>query len=302
MQIGLSPAFGFAHFGEHITLERILQLVSMGNDMGFCGFQLETYSKEQIEIYTDENICRIKDHYHRLNMESSQFIGHSLKSDIASLEKNRIKQGLEELKKLVEICNKLKIIRTFNIPASPPTELIVDYYETYPGAVQPVIDFHSGMSWERVWDTFVNTIRQCLQVIQDAGMKLVIEAVPYGVICTTDSFLRLLSCLDNNSNLGFILDTGHIFVQKEPIHVAVYKLGKRIFGTHICDNDGCVDDHWMPPKGKIEWEKALRALFEVGYEGPLDIEVNVVENPNSAYIEGKKYLESIISKYYKDKN
>ncbi len=56
MQIGLSPAFGFAHFGEHITLKRILQLVSMGKDMGFCGFQLETYSKEQIEIYTNENI------------------------------------------------------------------------------------------------------------------------------------------------------------------------------------------------------------------------------------------------------
>ena len=127
MRIGLSPAFGFAHFGEDITLEKILQLVSMGKDMGFCGFQLETYTKEQMDIYTDENIRIIKDHYSKLEMESSQFVGHSLKSDIASLEKKRINQGLEELKKLVEICQKLKIIQIFNIPASPPTELIVDY-------------------------------------------------------------------------------------------------------------------------------------------------------------------------------
>lgn len=294
MRIGLSPAFGFAHFGEDITLEKILQLVSMGKDMGFCGFQLETYSKEQMDIYTDENIKIIRDHFITLNMESSQFIGHSLKSDIASLEKKRIEQGLEELKKLVEICNKLKIIQIFNIPSSPPSELIVDYYETYPGAVQPVIDFSQGVNWERLWDSYVNTIRQCLKIVQDAGMKLAIEAVPYGVICTTDSFLRLISCLDDNLNLGFILDTGHIFVQKEPIHTAVYKLGERILGTHICDNDGCVDEHWMPPKGKIEWQKALRALLEVGYAGPLDIEVNIVEKPNNVYLEGKKYLESVM--------
>ena len=294
MRIGLSPAFGFAHFGEHITLGKILQLVSMGKDMGFCGFQLETYSKEQIDIYTDENISRIKEHYLKLGMESSQFIGHSLKNEISSIEECRIKEGLDELKRLVEICRKLEIIKIFNIPASPPSELIADYYETYPGAVQPVIDFPKGVDWKRVWDTYVNTIRQCLEIIQDAGMKLAIEAVPYGVICTTDSFLHLLSCLDNNPDFGFMLDTGHIFVQKEPIHTAIYKLRKRILGTHICDNDGCVDDHWMPPKGKIEWDKALRAFNEVGYEGALDIEVNIVDNPNTAYAEGKIYLEELI--------
>ncbi len=227
-------------------------------------------------------------------MESSQFIAHSAKTDISSLDKKRINQGLEELKKLVEICQKLGIVEVFNIPAAPSTELISDYYETYPGAIQPVIDSPSGVNWERAWDTYVDTTSQCLKIVQDAGMKLAIEAVPYGVICTTDSFLRLLSCLDNNPNLGFILDTGHIFVQKEPVHVAVYKLGKRIFGTHICDNDGCVDDHWMPPKGKIEWDKALRAFNEVGYEEALDIEVNIVDDPNTAYVEGKRYLEKLI--------
>jgi len=264
IRIGLSPAFGFAHYGENICLEKILNLVSMGKRMGFCGFQLETYSKEQVDIYTDENIIIIRDHYRKLQMESSQFIGHSLKSDISSLEKKRIRAGIEELKKLVEICNKLEIINVFSIPASPPTELITDYYETYPGAIQPVIDFSKGIDWNRVWDTYINTIEQCLEIVQDAGMKMAIEAVPYGVICTTDSFLRLVLCLDNNPNIGFILDTGHIFVQKELIHAAIYKLGKLILGTHICDNNGCVDDHWIPPKGKIEWKKVIRAFMEVG--------------------------------------
>lgn len=294
MRIGLSPAFGFAHFGENISLEKILQLVSFGKQAGFCGFQLETYSKSQIDIYTDKNIKTIRDYYSELGMESSQFIGHSAKSDISSLDSKRIEQGLDEVRKLVEICNKLGIIDVFNIPAAPPTELIVDYYETYPGAVQPVLDYPAGMSWKKIWDTYVDTIRRCLKIVSDAGMKLAIEAVPYGVICTPDSFLRLLECLDNNPNLGFMLDTGHVFVQKEPVHTAIYKLGKRIFGTHICDNDGCIDDHWMPGKGKIEWEKVLRAFVEVGYNGPLDIEVNVVDNPNEAYAAGKAYLEQII--------
>jgi sugar phosphate isomerase/epimerase len=293
MKIGLSPAFGFAHYGENINLEKILKLVSMGYEMGFCGFQLETYSKEQMDIYTDENINRIKEHYLKLGMESSQFIGHSLKNEINSIDNKKIDQGIEELKRLVEICKKLEIITVFNIPAAPCPKLIVDYYETYPGAVQPVIDFPKEISWQKIWDTYVNTISKCLDIISNADMKLAIEAVPYGIICSTDSFLRLLNNLDNNSSLGFMLDTGHIFVQKEPVQTAIYKLSKKIFGTHICDNDGCIDDHWMPPKGKIEWEKVLRAFNEVGYDGPLDIEVNVVENPNQAYKEGKKYLEKI---------
>ena len=45
----------------------------------------------------------------------------------------------------------------------------------------------------------------------------------------------------------------------------------------------------------IQLYKALSALYKVGYTGPLDIEVNIVENPNRAYLDGKQYLENIIS-------
>ena len=125
-------------------------------------------------------------------------------------------------------------------------------------------------------------------------MKLAIEAVPFGIISSSDSFLRLCECLDGCPELGINLDTGHIFVQREPVHTAIYKLRDRIFGTHICDNDGVVDDHWMPPKGKIEWVKALKALKAVGYHGPLDLEVNVSTDPDREYREGKTFLEILL--------
>ncbi len=294
MKIGLSPAYGFAHFGDEIDCARILQLVRSGKKLGFSCFQLETYDKKQMAIYTAENIRTIRDLYLEQGMQCSQFIGHSIKEEIASIDRKRIRQGMEELKRLVEFCVDLGIVSIFTIPSSPPPEIIEDYYETYPGAVQPVIRYDDRTDWDRIWETHLRTVSECLRIINGSGMKMAIEAVPFGIISSSDSFLRLCECLDDCPQLGINLDTGHIFFQREPVHTAIYKLKERILGTHICDNDGLVDDHWIPPKGKIEWMKVLKALKTVGYTGTLDLEVNVSNNPDKEYCEGKVFLESLL--------
>ena len=295
MRIGCSPAYVFAHFGEKLSYDNLIWSINKIAELGFAGLELETYNKDQMDIFTDEHIKEIKDLFLSLRLESSQFIGHSIKAEIASIDDKQRKIGIEELKRLVEICKKLGIIEVFNIPSSSPPELIVEYTETYPGAIQPIIAMPGNISWDKIWETHIETIAQCLDIIEKAGMKLAIEAVPFGVISNSDSFLRLAASI-NSDKLGLNLDTGHIFFQKEDLPVMIEKAGEKIFGTHICDNDGSIDDHWALGEGKIDWTGVLKAFKKIGYQGSLDIEINVAENPDDVYMESKKYLERILGK------
>jgi len=45
-------------------------------------------------------------------------------------------------------------------------------------------------------------------------------------------------------------------------------------GLHIQDNRGEKDDHLLPGMGILNWDKILKALAEVGYEGDFNLEVH----------------------------
>ena len=293
LRIGCSPAYVFAHFGEDANYDNLIWSISRVKELGFSGLQLETYNERQIDIFSDKHIKTIKNLFNSLGIESSQFIGHSVKSLISSVNVEKRQEGIEKLKKLIEICEKLEIMQVFNLPSSPPPELILSYTETYPGAMQPVMSISDGFTWDFLWQGYIETITEALKLIEKAGMRLGIEAVPGGIIANTDSFLRLSDRIGSR-NLGLIMDTGHLFVQKESLEIVIEKLGDRLFGTHICDNDGCIDYHWLPGKGKIKWKGVLRTLKKIGYEGFLDIEINQTNDPDAVYLEGKEYLEKLL--------
>ncbi|GAG51048.1 unnamed protein product, partial [marine sediment metagenome] len=198
-----------------------------------------------------------------------------------------------EFKAIVKICERLEIINVINIPSSISPEIVSEYMNTYPGAPPANFSIPEDVLWSEIWENFINTIKDCVEIVETSGMKLAIEACPCSVVSNSDSFLRLANEVGSDS-LGMNLDTAHLFVQKEPLEIVVEKLGDRLFGTHICDNDGCNDYHWPPGKGKIKWKGVLRSLRKIGYEGFLDIEINQVDDPDASYLEGKEYLEKFL--------
>jgi D-psicose/D-tagatose/L-ribulose 3-epimerase len=103
--------------------------------------------------------------------------------------------------------------------------------------------------------------------------------------------LRLINEVDRK-NLGALLDTAHLFVQKEILPLAVQKLQGRIFGLHMADNDGLFEYHWTLGKGKIHWADVLRALKSTGFDGYLTVELEGkgIKNLVREYKESRKYL------------
>jgi len=134
MRIGCSPAYAFAHFAEHLTYEDLVWSARRVAELGFCGLQLETYNREQKDLYAGGQVVAIRELFQDLGLEISQFNVHSLKSELTSLDRARRIAGIEAFKELVEIATKLGQVDVICLPASPPPELIAEYYETYPGA------------------------------------------------------------------------------------------------------------------------------------------------------------------------
>jgi sugar phosphate isomerase/epimerase len=209
---------------------------------------------------------------------------------VASIDNKIWQSTLEEIKCLLDVCKKLEIIHTINVPSAPPHECVLSYYETYPGATQPVLGLPPGRCWQDFWKAYVQHIDEIAALVESAGMRLAIEAVPHGIVSNSDSMLRLTESLPDR-NLGMILDTGHVHYLRESFTMLCDKLSGHIWGTHLNDNDGSVDDHDPPGEGTIDWSALFKALWNADYTGPLDIEINLSNDPDKTYLEAKKFLE-----------
>lgn len=294
MRIGCSPAYCFAHFAEKLTYKELLWSIRRVNMLGFSGLQLETYVSDQLTFYRDDQIREIRDLYRDLGLEASQFIIHSAKSGISSVDSKAWGAAFDEIKQLVEICVKLEIIQTINIPASPPRECVVSYDETYPGAIQPKLELPPGRRWQDFWLAYVEHIDRIADLVESASMLLAVEAVPYGIVSNSDSMLRLIESLPHR-RLGLIVDTGHMHYLRESFALLCDKFTNRIYGTHLNDNDESQDIHNPLGKGTIDWPALLNALHRSAYRGPLDLEINLCEDPDGTYVKSRRFLEKELS-------
>ena len=88
-----------------------------------------------------------------------------------------------------------------------------------------------------------------------------------------DFIIRVIDEL-NRPDVGFNLDTGHAFCgETDDLASVIRRIGPRLITTHLHDNFGENDDHQAPGLGGIDWFSVLDALREVGYGGPLMMEM-----------------------------
>lgn len=105
-----------------------------------------------------------------------------------------------------------------------------------------------------------------------------------GVCSSAEEACWYIDTLNNAAGeeiFGFCLDVGHVVVTSGNLYQYIITLGKRLKVLHIHDNDGGSDSHMIPytqmdrtgKRLRIDWEKFIRGLKEIGYEGALAFEV-----------------------------
>ena len=137
-----------------------------------------------------------------------------------------------------------------------------------PWAVVHPLDFmaYSGVSMEEMLDRNVKFFERAISAVPRIGLAF--ENTGRTYFKNADRLLQLREVAGNHERFGFCWDTGHgNLIEGLDQEEEIMKLGEHLKCTHIQDNRGEKDDHFMPYMGIIDWPKVVHALKNSGYKG-----------------------------------
>jgi sugar phosphate isomerase/epimerase len=171
--------------------------------------------------------------------------------------------------------------------------------------VQTVNGFTGSAIWPYVYDfppvspdlidrgykDFAARWRPILDVFRDCGVRFALEVHPGEIAFDLFSAERALDALGGREEFGFNFDPSHLHWQGiDPVEF-LRRFRDRIYHVHVKDaavtlngRTGILGSHlrfgdprrgWdfrSPGHGGIDWESVIRALNEIGYDGPLSVE------------------------------
>jgi L-ribulose-5-phosphate 3-epimerase len=106
------------------------------------------------------------------------------------------------------------------------------------------------------------------------GMTIAFEPEPGMLIDTMASYEALVKLVDS-PQLKLTLDVGHLHCLGEtPIADIIRNWHERLVNIHIDDMRAGVHEHLMFGEGEIDFPPIIAALVEVGYDGPLNVELS----------------------------
>jgi sugar phosphate isomerase/epimerase len=138
---------------------------------------------------------------------------------------------------------------------------------------------------------FVRQWEPVLDVCRDCGVKFAFEVHPGQIAFDLYSAEMALDALGGREEFGFTFDPSHLHWQGvDPVEF-LRRFSDRILHVHIKDialslngRNGILGSYlpygdprrgWdfrSPGRGGIDWEGVIRALNEIGYDGPLSVE------------------------------
>jgi sugar phosphate isomerase/epimerase len=104
------------------------------------------------------------------------------------------------------------------------------------------------------------------------GLTLAVEdMLPHLLAGRTADLLWLLEQLPRD-HIGFCLDTGHSYLARELLQ-RIDLFEPWLLLLHASDSRGQYDDHLPPGEGGIDWQAVFAALYRVGFDGAVILEV-----------------------------
>ncbi len=142
----------------------------------------------------------------------------------------------------------------------------------------------------REWSRMVERTRELADVAESCGVMLAEEFEPNFVVGTTADLLRLFSEVGSPA-LAANLDLGHLFLCDPDPLASIHAVGSRIVHCHVENMARGVHDHLLPQEGDMDLKQYLQALADVGYAGPLSLDLykyqyEVIAPDAIAYLRG----------------
>lgn len=110
-------------------------------------------------------------------------------------------------------------------------------------------------------------IADLVKLAEDGGVRIAVENTRHTGYA--DYVLERIE----SSNLGFCYDSSHDFLYGEHPGEVLRSWSKRLMITHLSDNDGLSDKHWLPGLGNGNWEPVADSFPAEEFDGYLTLEV-----------------------------
>ena len=137
---------------------------------------------------------------------------------------------------------------------------------------------HQEISEGEAWGMVCNAYDRVIQVAEQAGVKIAVEAV-YGMICRDYYTLAELMRRYDSDCFGVNYDPSHMALHGNTVSWTIHQLADRIFHCHVKDVAGVpgksLGDTFVFPflgEGCVDWPGFFDAIKSIGYEGCLSVE------------------------------
>jgi sugar phosphate isomerase/epimerase len=274
IKVGVSPAYFLSRYGEMFHIQDVITALPDIAQLGYTAFQMEAFTPAAAGEWSGNRIRQLGRLAATNGLSVSQFVAHWYGESLTSFEGLRSNRGAELFQRVVgEV-----------VGATGASIVTV-----------PLLPFVDGDApFSDTWHTLGDVIAAAGLVVSSAGAVLAVEVVPGSLTGSSFGFLKLIEEI-GEARVGFNLDTGHANAAGEIIPHVVSRIGARLVGTHLCDNNGQVNSSDRPGTGTVPWKQTIAALIKVGYTGSLDIEIRCAENDlNSEYSEGLRFIRSAL--------
>jgi len=268
-------AFGYdglelACWGDHIEVDKA--------DQAYCDAKLALLKKYNLKLFSisthlvGQAVCDNPDSRHR-GMLSDAIWGDGQPEGIRQ-------RAAAEVIKTAEVAKMLglKVVNGFTGSS------IWHLNYSFPAVSQEMI--------QAGYDDFAKRWIPILDAYQKLGVKYALEVHPTEIAFDIDTAKRALKAIDNHPAFGFNFDPSHFGYQGVDYVKFIYAFADRIFHVHMKDATWGVGDgtigvfgghvefgdnrrFWnfrSVGRGKVDFERIIRALNDIGYNGPLSVE------------------------------
>ncbi len=276
------------------------EMVRKAKEFGYDGMELACWGDhfEVDKALADENYCvqkreQLESHDLQCHAISAHLVGQAILDPIDARHQAIVpdyvwgdgdpdgvtERAIEELKNTARAAQKFGIGIVNGFTGSSIWHL--NY--SFPPVPQSMID--AG------FDLLAERFNPILDVFGECGIKFALEVHPTEIAFDLYTAERALEALDYREEFGFNFDPSHLHWQGvDPVEF-IRAFPDRIYHMHVKDaittlngKSGILASHlnfgdarrgWdfrSPGRGGVNFEEIIRALNDIGYEGPLSIE------------------------------
>lgn len=156
----------------------------------------------------------------------------------------------------------------------------------------------SRVPYDRVWENAQERLNPLVEFAEQVGIDLGIEDVWNDFLYSPLEMKRFVEQLDS-PNLGVYFDIGNVLEYGYPHHW-IDILGDHIKKLHCKDyikSIGDLNGFTYLLQGDVDWERVMRSLDNVGYEGYITVEVPPYRHvdPEKAVYDSSSSLDRILA-------